>query len=153
MHCYGIALNGFQRPVITCWVQVLGSYLHYLVGAFLTGNHGFRVRLRALLQFSIVACVTSPTKKMPFLETNPRLEAPVPFDVFLVRHCRISAKTPATPSILKPTTRRRTLRCFHYGVAKRHHFSCRLRTATLSLEFAIWFQRVGVDLSRAAAKL
>ena len=35
----------------------------------------------------------------------------------------------------KCTTRRWTLRCSNYSVTKRQHFSCALRTATLSLKF------------------
>ena len=48
---------------------------------------------------------------------------------------RHSAITPATPLFRKCTTQRWTLWCSHHSVAKRQQFSCRLKTATLSLKF------------------
>ena len=48
---------------------------------------------------------------------------------------RHSTTTSATLLILKCTTRRWTLRCSNYSVAKRQQFSCGLSTATLSLKF------------------
>ena len=55
--------------------------------------------------------------------------------IFSCTTFRHSAITPATLLIRKCTTRRWTLKCSHYSVAKRQQFSCALSTPTLSLKF------------------
>ena len=57
----------------------------------------------------------------PIFCTNLRLEAPLPL-YFSSTNFRNSAVTPATPLIRKCTTRRWTLRCSHYSVAKGQQF-------------------------------
>ena len=74
--------------------------------------------------------------------------------VFLRTTFRDSAITHASPLIRKSTTLttlRSTLWCPYYGVAKRQQFSCPLGTATLSLKLEMWFQVVGLVLSRTVA--
>ena len=70
----------------------------------------------------------------PIFCTNLRQEAPLPV-YFSCTTFRRSATTSATLLIPKCTTRRWTLRCSNYSVAKRQQFSCALSTATLSLKF------------------
>ena len=65
--------------------------------------------------------------------TNLRLDSRLP--VFFSCTFRSSATTSTTLLIPKCTTRRWTLRCSNYSVAKRQQFSCPRSTATLSLKF------------------
>ena len=52
--CHGIALNDLERPEITCWVQVLGTYLYYLGGVSSTGNQGSERGIEPPFQSAIV---------------------------------------------------------------------------------------------------
>ena len=70
----------------------------------------------------------------PMFCANVRLEASLPVYFSCTTFCR-SATTSITLLIPKCTTRRWTLRCSNYSVAKRQLFSCALITATLSLKF------------------
>ena len=87
-------------------------------------------------RFTTLPVLRRPQKNVisPIFCTNLRLEAslPVYFSCTTFRRC---ATTSATPLIPKCTTRRWTLRCSHYSVAKRQVFSCPLRTATMSPKF------------------
>ena len=82
-------------------------------------------------------CVASPTKKTkkPIMPTNARLKARLPA-FFLRTMFRNSARTPASPPIIrKSTTLRSTVWCSHYSVAKRQQVpSSLVGTATLSLK-------------------
>ena len=71
---------------------------------------------------------------MPILQTNPRLETPLP-PFFLRTTFRNSTIITASPLIRKSTIPRSTLWCSHYSVAKRQQLWCPLGTATLSLKF------------------
>ena len=81
-------------------------------------------------------CCTAHKKNVisPIFCTNLRLEAPLPV-YFSCTTIHRSVTTLATLLIPKCTTRRWTLRCSNFSVAKRQQFSCALSTATLSLKF------------------
>ena len=70
----------------------------------------------------------------PIFPTNLRLEGPLPVYFSCATFCH-SATTSATLWARKCATRRWTLRCSRYSVAKRQKFSCALTTATFSLTF------------------
>ena len=125
-------IQGKKHKIL--YSYVFAMVFHYRRRLFPTGDkgHQFVTRQKKMLHL----CCTSHKKKVisPIFCTNLRLEAPLPvyFSCTTFRRC---ATTSATPLIPKCTTRRWTLRCSNYSVAKRQQFSCALSTATLSLKF------------------
>ena len=94
-----------------------------------------------------LCCTAHKNLISPILYTNLRLEAPLSV-YFSCTTFRRSATSSAELLIPKCTTRRWTVRCFNYSLAKRQPLSCALSTATLLLKFKMWFQTVGFDYPR-----